>query len=674
MKLVNLRIYFFIILAILLLPIFVLAKTPNDPFWEQWAYTDIGLEKAWDYTVGSRDVVVAIIDNGFDTFHPDLLDNVWINRDEIAGNGIDDDNNSYVDDVYGWNFVPEDANNNGVIDEAGKWGNNNPRPSVENLTKDKKKEEIFSHGTMVAGLIGATGDNGFNGVGVNWKVKLMNLKAVGNDGTGTLEPVARAIYYAVNNGAQIINISMVGNTVADDLINAIQYAYNRGVVVVAAAGNNLQDLDVDPTYPICADNKNKEHWVIGVSAMDINHHLTYFSNIGSSCIDITAPGQSISSTIRFSPTNGLNQSYSGGWSGTSFAAPLVSGAVALLKSVHPEWGPEDIYQALISTVHHTPNQDEKNYARLFGAGLLQVDKAVEYAIRQLNSVKSISTVLSVDLARNLVGSRDTWDKSMGEDVVREILKADDLAVWDKDGERWYATIRQLDKKMVQIKLFDVDWQEVMHHNFKANGPWQISLADVRGDYQPEIIISPDYAERYLYRIFDLRGREIDQYRLNKKHQGVSLAAVKNQPKQKSFLAVWYSDGTAKLRIFDEKNKEVKGWSETLVAQRGSLAVGDIDGDGSEEYILGAGKNGRPLVTVYQASGSLIKNYLAYDAPCNAGLRVATGDYNLDGKDEIFTACTDGSLPVRVWSNRLKIVDEWQMFTEQKAGKVRILAY
>lgn len=661
-------------IATTLLPIFVFAKTSNDAFWEQWAYSDIGLYKAWDYTVGSRDVVVAVIDNGFDTFHPDLLDNVWVNKGEIAGNNKDDDNNGYVDDIYGWNFAPEDNNSDGVIDDEERWGNNNPRPSVNNLTSDKKKEEIFSHGTMVAGLIGATGDNGFLGVGVNWKVKLMNLKAVGNDGTGTLEPVARAIYYAVNNGAQIINISMVGGTAADDLISAIRYAYYQGVVVVAAAGNNLQDLDLSPMYPICADQNTGEHWVIGVSAMDVKHHLTYFSNVGSTCIDITAPGQNVSSTIRFSPTNGLVQSYSGGWSGTSFAAPLVSGAAALLKSLHPEWGPEDIYQALISTVHHTPNQDEKNYAKLFGAGLLQVDKAVEYAIKQLNSVTSINTVLGVDLARNLISSRDINDKSTGEDQVAELSQADDVAVWDKNGERWYVMIKALDKKMVQIKLFDGDWQMVMSHNILASGPMQVALGDVRGDYQPEIIVFPGYADRSIYRIFNLAGQEINQNRLNKKHQGVSLAVVKGQPKQKDFLVVWYNDGTSKLRIFNEKNKEIKGWSETLLAKRGRLAVGDIDGDGNEEYILGSGKGERPFVVVYKANGELMKNFMAYDAVCKAGLVVAAADYDNDAKDEIITACSDGLLPARVWNSRLKKIDEWQMFAENKAGRIKILTY
>src|SRR3990167_6420648 len=123
------KIYILLIIAVFLNPIFVLAKTPNDPFFGQWSFEDIGVYKAWDYTTGSKDVVVAIIDNGFDTFHPDLKDNLWINTAEIADNKIDDDKNGFVDDIYGWNFLDND---------------NDSRPNVDNLTDSQKKEGVFN--------------------------------------------------------------------------------------------------------------------------------------------------------------------------------------------------------------------------------------------------------------------------------------------------------------------------------------------------------------------------------------------------------------------------------------------------------------------------------------------------------------------------------------------------
>src|SRR3989339_2066424 len=161
--------HYFLLLAIIFSPMVVLAKVPNDPYFSQWSFEDTGVYKAWDYGTGSRDVVVAIIDNGFDTFHPDLIDNVWKNENEISQNGIDDDKNGYIDDYYGWNFLEN---------------NNDPRPNVSNLTEDEKKAGVFNHATIVAGIIGAKGNNGLDGAGINWEVRLMNLKILGNNGTG----------------------------------------------------------------------------------------------------------------------------------------------------------------------------------------------------------------------------------------------------------------------------------------------------------------------------------------------------------------------------------------------------------------------------------------------------------------------------------------------------------
>jgi len=357
------------------------AKVSNDPYALQWAYKDIGVYDAWDWTTGSRDVIVAIIDNGFDTQHPDLRNNVWKNEDEVAGNGVDDDFNGYVDDVWGWNFVAVDKNNDGNIDASEKKGGNDPRPDVTKLADSEKEEYVFSHGTIVAGLIGGVGNNKKAGVGINWRVKLMNLKVVGNLGVSSdLSVVAKAIRYAVVNGADVINLSMVGPK-NEAVKKAIQYAYKRGVVVVAAAGNNSYSFNEDDgVYPICADSGENSEWVIGVSAVSELHRLAEFSNIGKTCIDITAPGVEVSSTVRYSPRNGLVDMYRGGWSGTSFAAPMVSGVAALIKSVRPSWRAPQITKALLMTVHHTINQDEDTYADLYGAGFLQADRAVEYAV------------------------------------------------------------------------------------------------------------------------------------------------------------------------------------------------------------------------------------------------------------------------------------------------------
>src|SRR3989338_5107950 len=179
----KLRLFFLSITALFAFtPVFVYARIPNDPFAKQWGYEETGAYRAWDNAIGSRDVVVAIIDNGFDQLHPDLRENAWKNEDEIAGNLIDDDKNGYVDDVWGWNFVVEDANGDGDIDEEEERGNNDPRPDADGLSPDAADGTIH-HGTMVAGIIGAYGNNKTDGAGVNWRARRMKVK-VGDKGGG----------------------------------------------------------------------------------------------------------------------------------------------------------------------------------------------------------------------------------------------------------------------------------------------------------------------------------------------------------------------------------------------------------------------------------------------------------------------------------------------------------
>lgn len=392
--------FFLFILLALLLAFPVWAKIPNDPEVKQWAYEDTKVFDAWNYFTGSKAVTAAILDNGFDTFHPDLYDNAWRNEDEIPNNQADDDNNGYIDDVWGWNFVDN---------------NNDPRPEVDKMNELEKADGVFNHATLIAGLIGAVGDNNLGMAGINWRVKLMNLKVINASGEGDFQFLPIAIRYAVDNGANVINISLVGTDTPEthkQVKEAIKYAYEKGAAVFAAAGNSMESLADYSHYPICADADEKEQWIFGVSAITESHHLAIFSNTGGGCIDITAPGVDVTSTVRFSPTNGLTKMISGGWRGTSFATPLVSGVAALLKGIHPEWQAKEIYQALATTTHHTPGQDEVVYAKLFGAGLLQADKAVEYALRKITRDENLLV----------------FDENTGQGAVKNLATGEEAVV------------------------------------------------------------------------------------------------------------------------------------------------------------------------------------------------------------------------------------------------------
>ncbi len=273
-----------------------LCAVPNDPlFSEQWALSRIKAPAAWDIHTGSADVVVAIIDTGITYDNPDLVENMWVNETERDGvEGVDDDGNGYIDDVHGYDF----ANEHG-------------RP-----------RDDFGHGTHIAGIIAATGNNNTDVAGICWNCRLMAVKMIDPDMLGPLSRAAVAIEYAVNNGADILSNSWGMNPPSEFLKDAFDYAYSMGVVSVAAAGNDASNRVFYPAgYP----------HVIGVAATNEGDGRASFSNFGN-WVDIAAPGVNILS-LYFAGTRI--------WQGTSMACPHVSGACALLLSANPHLSPDD---------------------------------------------------------------------------------------------------------------------------------------------------------------------------------------------------------------------------------------------------------------------------------------------------------------------------------------------
>ncbi len=281
---------------------------PNDPgFSDLWGLenslgVDINAPLAWDATNGGQSTVVAVLDTGIDLSHPDLASQIWVNPGEIPGNGLDDDANGYIDDIHGWNF-------------------HNSSPNVSDLN---------GHGTHVAGTIGASGNNGYGVAGVSWGAQLMAVSVLGPDGSGRTSDAIAGVYYAQQNGARVINASWGGPSYSRALADAIRNAGlanpatgQRGAVFVSAAGNQGANNDFVPSYP--ANNRFEN--TITVAAVDINGRLANFSNYGSRTVDIAAPGVQILST-----TPGNTFSY---YSGTSMAAPHVSGVVALAAAAFP---------------------------------------------------------------------------------------------------------------------------------------------------------------------------------------------------------------------------------------------------------------------------------------------------------------------------------------------------
>jgi subtilisin family serine protease len=300
-----------------------LETTPNDTYYSsQWGLVKVLANKVWDTCKGSDNTIVAVIDSGIDLNHPDLKDHIWKNPGETnCSDGIDNDNNGFVDDCYGWNFV---SNSNNTQDDDG-------------------------HGTHVAGIIGAITNNSEGVAGLNWYIKLMPVKILDSNGNGDEANLIKAIDYAVKNGAKIINASLgypdscsyVPPNQA--LYDAIKSAGDEGVLFVAAAGNYGCNNDKTPLWPASFNLPN----IISVGASDQNDNLAYFSNYGQNTVHLLAPGTNIISTY-FDKTN--NQSTYAPADGTSMATPFVSGAAALLMSYLNNATIYEIKERIVSSV------------------------------------------------------------------------------------------------------------------------------------------------------------------------------------------------------------------------------------------------------------------------------------------------------------------------------------
>lgn len=284
--------------------LYKLNSVPNDPkYSQQWGLKnleridlDIEAEKAWDISTGSDKVTVAIIDTGVNFNHEDLVDNIWMNEAEANGQPeIDDDGNGYVDDVMGYNFYDNDAD----------------------------ADDTNGHGTMTAGIVGAKGNNGVGVAGVNWNVKILPLKYSYSDYGGTLANVLRAMEYAIDKNADIILTPFSSTESSELLLQAIERAQQKNILVVASAGNDTDDNDVTPKYPASYEAEN----VISVAALNSKGAMTTYSNYGRRSVDVGAPGSNIMSTTL--------TGYSSDDGGTSAAAAYVAGIAALLKANDP---------------------------------------------------------------------------------------------------------------------------------------------------------------------------------------------------------------------------------------------------------------------------------------------------------------------------------------------------
>ena len=533
--------------------LFRISYLPDDPYYhEQWYLNKIKAPQAWDLTKGGGNyVAIAVLDTGVDINHPDLEKNIWVNQDEIKNDGIDNDNNGYIDDFNGWDFVRSSPS---------------PKPKFD----EPYNEGGINHGTLVAGIAAAVGDNNEGVLGLAWQSKIMPLRVLNSEGVGSVEHVIQAVKYAVNNGANIINLSFVGTSKSYFLAEALKDAWLKGIIIVAAAGNETVGQPVDlnkfPNYPICLD-EGEENFIIGVAAVDNVDKKALFSDYGSNCVDVSAPGTRIYGPLVYNPNyEGFKEYYGGYWSGTSIAAPMVSGLAALVWSVNPLFTHKQVQSFILSKADEIDSLNP-DFAGQLGKGRINAYKTVEYAYNQLGGLPQSYYIVT--------GAGPT-----GGPHVR---------VFDSAG--------------LPINGF-------FAYNENFRGGVNVASGDVDGDGKDEIITGAGKGSGPYVKIFNQEGEL-----------------------KKEILAYDY---------------KFKGGV--------NVASGDVDGDGKDEIITGAGPTGGPHVRVFDNQGNLKFHFFAFNKNFRGGVNVASGDVDGDGKDEIITSvASEASSYIRVFSSEFLLL-------------------
>ncbi|MEL6988480.1 MAG: S8 family serine peptidase, partial [Bacteroidota bacterium] len=407
---------------------YALHNTGNFPLYEAEVDADVDMDLAWDISTGSAEIVLAILDTGVRRFHPELRPRHWINPNEIR-NFEDTDENGYVDDQIGWDFVND---KNSVGDDDG-------------------------HGTHVTGIAAATGNNELGYAGADWNCQIMTCKVLSNTGTGSSAGVIEGIYYAVDNGANVINMSLGSNIPSPAYEEAINHAYDNNVTVVAAMGNDNTDL---LHFPAAYANAI----AVGASKPDDDRAAPFpfggqngGSNFGD-YIDVIAPGSLIYGLSSASDTD-----YSRWFNGTSQASPLVAGIATLMLSVDPDLTPDEIRSILRSTAEDQvgdPEEDTEGFDVFYGYGRVN-------AFNALSTLSSTSTSnLSLDnrfqLFPNPAKERATIksDYQFDRIIIQNILGAEVLNIQITPDDRHTIDTKYFPSGSYIIQISSEDEQKI----------------------------------------------------------------------------------------------------------------------------------------------------------------------------------------------------------------------
>lgn len=447
--------------------IYRINKTPNDPLLGRlWglknigqqdserktgiAGTDISAEQAWDITTGSKDVIVAVIDTGVDYTHEDLKGNMWTNEAEFKGSpGVDDDGNGIIDDIYGASFVDAAKPTGNPLDDHG-------------------------HGSHCSGTIGAIGDDGKGIVGVAWNVRIMGVKFLSASGSGSLDGALKSIDYATRMGAKILSNSWGGGGYSETLKQAIERSHAAGTLFVAAAGNESNNNDANPTYPATYDVPN----VLSVAAVDNRGQIASFSNYGKTKVHVGAPGVNIYSSI-------IKGGYDS-WSGTSMATPHVSGMAVLLASNEPNLSNVEMKQRIIATSKPVPGLRGKARGGMVNAYAMLTNTTPPPDANDPANWQTVTTSIS---------SAHPYKEKTKEEFEVRVPGAKQIALYFTK----FDTERDYDK----IELFDASGKKVATISGKNDDSFS---TPIDGEYVKIIFTSDDSVNRYGFDITKVAWR------------------------------------------------------------------------------------------------------------------------------------------------------------------------
>lgn len=590
---------------------FVSARTTNDPLANnQWYLGQVRAGEAWETTTG-QGVIVAVLDTAMDMQHEDLAGNIFVNTGEVVGDGIDNDGNGFVDDVHGWDFYHGDND-----------------PSTTDLTASATAGA--HHATIVAGVIGAVGNNGIGITGINWRVRILPVQVLTADGDGSIGDIIRGINYAVDMGADVINLSFVGNQNTVALNTALQRAYDAGVIVVTAMGNENQNLDQQPLYPVCSPGLGADNVTLGVVATDSQDRRASFSNYGKTCADIAAPGVDVFTT----QVSTLASAYGGGWGGTSLAAPILSGAAALARSVYPRITPDELRLGLQLSVDPVRGAAPSGVTGALGTGRVNLARLFTVLATLLQSSEEPAPMATPDPAPVPVAVPAktllpplAFGAPRGSKPIIAVLRGGQSSSWLAYAEGFTGGVD------VAIGQLDASaGLEIITVPGAGGGPHVRMFNEIGALVGQFFAFDASVTTGLQVATGDIDGDGVDE---------ITVASGGVQPRARFFTGA----GTLIREI-------------TLQGVTGDprIAMGDMNGDGKDELIVSSSM-GTPTVFIYRADGTRLGQFLAYGELMHKGVFVTTvaqGD-----RDVIVTGTGVGAGPhVRIFNGIGALVGQY----------------